>query len=145
MSTFHDPVMQAYALSVAALVAILYFLAFDTARTRGARKVVVNHEDAGGGQQLADADHPDVLRIQRAHRNSLENAVPFFAIGLLYTATDPSANLARALFGVFVAIRVLHAVFYLRARQPWRTISFVSASLVNLIMTEEVVRAALSA
>ena len=143
--TFHDPVLQAYALSVATLIAILYFLAFDTARTRGARQVVVNHEDAGGGQRLADSEHPDVLRLQRAHLNSLENAVPFFAIGLLYTATAPGVTLTRVLFGVFVATRVLHAVFYVGARQPWRTLSFVTCSLVNLFMTEEVARAALSA
>jgi uncharacterized MAPEG superfamily protein len=140
-----QPVFQAYALSVAVLVVTLYALGFNTAKVRAERKVVVNPEDVGinGGATVADNDHPDVLRIKRAHLNLLENATPFFAIGLLYSLTDPSLPFARCLFGVFVGVRVLHAAFYLTAKQPFRTLSFVIGALVNLAMVVQVVRAVL--
>lgn len=137
-----QPVFQSYALSVALVVATLYGLAFHTAATRGARKVVVNPEDVSvnNGAAVAEVDHPDVQRIKRAHQNLLENATPFFAIGLLYSLTGPDLLFARVLFGLFVGIRVLHAAVYLTATQPFRTLSFVVGALVNLTMVVQVVR-----
>lgn len=141
-SIFRDPVFQAYALSVAVLVTALYGLGFHTAKTRAARKIVINHEDVGinGGAKVADLEHVDVQRIKRAHLNLLENAVPFFAIGFLYTLTAPGLGFARALFAVFVVIRLFHAVFYLSAKQPYRTLSFAVGALVNLTMVVQVLR-----
>lgn len=142
-SIFQDPVFAAYALSAAVVVVTLYALSFLTAKTRADRKVVLNAEDAAinGGAKVADAEHPDVARVQRAHRNLVENALPFFAIGFLYTMTAPSLTLARALFAVFALARVAHAVFYLQSRQPWRTISYALAALANLTMVVQVARA----
>ena len=147
MNAFHDPILQAYALSVCAVVATLYFLGFQTARIRAARKIVVNREDAAinGGAAVGEIEHADVQRIQRAHRNAVENAVPFFAIGFLYAMTGPGVTLARALFGVFVLVRVLHAAFYLTARQPYRTAMFAVGALVNLAMVVQVARAVFAA
>lgn len=147
MNAFHDPVFQAYALAVCALIVTLYFLGFQTARIRAARRIVVNHEDTGvnAGAAVAEVEHADVQRIHRAHRNAIENAVPFFAIGLLYTMTDPGHTFARALFGLFVAVRVFHAAFYLTARQPWRTLTFAIGAVVNLTMVVQVARAAIAA
>lgn len=141
-----EPVFQAYALAVSALVLNLYGLGFFTAKLRADRKIVVNAEDAGinGGASVADNEHPDVLRVKRAHINLLENALPFIGIGFLYTLTDPGLNLARALFAIFVGIRLFHSVFYLTAKQPLRTLSFVVGALINVFMVEEVVRAVLS-
>lgn len=147
MNAFSDPVFQAYTLSAAAVVLMLYGLGFATAKKRADRKVVVNHEDVSvnGGAQVAEAEHPDVLRIKRAHLNLIESAVPFFAIGFLYTATAPNLTMARALFGVFVGVRLLHAVFYLGAKQPVRTIMFVLGALVNIVMVVQVLRTLLPA
>ncbi|MES2643039.1 MAG: MAPEG family protein [Myxococcota bacterium] len=136
-----QPAFQAYAISVAILAFALYSLGFLTAKTRADRKVVVNVEDMGinGGAALADTDHPDVQRIKRAHTNLLESAVPFFCVGFLYTLTTPDIRVARALFAVFVAVRLFHAVFYLTAKQPFRTASFVVGTLVSLSMLVQVV------
>ena len=151
----NDTVFQLYALCSCVLVVILYGLGFDrevqsavrvlTAKTRNDRKVVVNPEDSkiNGGAAVADVEHADVQRLKRAHTNSLENAVPFFAVGLLYAMTSPSLTLARALFITFVAIRVLHAVFYLSAKQPFRTASFAVGAIINLTMVVQIVRAVL--
>jgi uncharacterized MAPEG superfamily protein len=137
------PAVQSYVVAVAVIVVTLYGLGFNTAKVRAERKIVVNAEDSdiNGGAKLADNDHADVLRIKRAHINLLENAVPFFVVGFLYSLTDPNLLAARVLFGVFVAVRVAHAVFYLTAKQPFRTLSFGIGALVNLAMVEEVLRA----
>ncbi len=144
-SLFGQPVFQAYALSVCILIVTLYGLGFLTAKTRAERKIVVNPEDAGinGGAAVGDADHPDVLRIKRAHLNLIENVVPFFAIGFLYTLTSPGLTVARSLFAVFIAIRLFHAIFYLTAKQPLRTASFAVGVLINFFMVVQVFRAAL--
>lgn len=140
----HAPALQAYALSASVIALSLYALGFLTAKTRADRKVVVNPEDAGLNRnaQVADHEHADVSRIKRAHQNALENAVPFFALGLLYTMTAPSPTLARALFGAFVAARLLHAVLYLKGVQPFRTLTFVIGAVVNLTLLVLVVLAA---
>lgn len=138
---------QCYALAVAVLVLNLYGLGFYTAKLRADRKIVLNPEDAGinGGAAVAESEHPDVLRVKRAHLNLLENAVPFFAIGFLYTLTDPSVTLSCAFFTVFVVIRLFHSVFYLTAKQPFRTLSFAVGALINVAMVVQVVRAVVSA
>jgi microsomal prostaglandin-E synthase 1 len=147
MNAFQDPVLQAYALASCVLVVILYFLGFQTARVRAARKQVVNPEDAGinGNATVAESDHPDVLRVQRAHRNAIENSVPFFVLGLLYALTAPGTTTVRVLFGVFVVARVLHAAFYLSAKQPMRTGVFAVGALVNVFMLVQVLRAVFAA
>jgi glutathione S-transferase len=138
----NDPVFQLYALCSAVLVLILYGLGFMTAKTRADRKAVVNAEDAAinGGARLVETEHADVQRIKRAHLNALENSVPFFVIGLLYTLTSPGLTLARILLLTFVAVRLLHAVFYLTAKQPFRTMMFAICALINIVMVVQVIR-----
>lgn len=145
-TVFADPVFQAYSLAAAAIIVLLYGLGFYTAKVRADRKIVVNAEDAGinGGAAVADNDHADVLRIKRAHLNLIESAVPFLTIGFLYAHTDPSLNLARGLYAGFVGIRLLHALFYANAKQPFRTASFGVGAVINLFMVVQVVRAALA-
>ncbi|MFO0726341.1 MAG: MAPEG family protein [Myxococcota bacterium] len=142
-SLFGQPVFQLYALCSAILVVILYWLAFLTAGTRAKRKKILNAEDVkvNSGAELVETEHPDVARIQRAHRNSLENAVPFFVIGGLYSLTEPSLIWAQGFFFSFVALRLFHAGFYLRAKQPFRTLSFGLGAIVNLGMVVQVIRA----
>jgi prostaglandin-E synthase 1 len=147
MTAFADPVFQAFTLSVAVIVVTLYALGFLTAKRRAERKIVVNHEDTvvTPGASVADAEHPDVLRLKRAHLNLLEGAVPFFAIGLLYTFTGPSVTVARVLFGSFVVARLFHAAFYVGAKQPLRTAAFALGALANLVMVVQVLRTLLPA
>jgi uncharacterized MAPEG superfamily protein len=127
------------------LVAALYGLAAMTAMIRTARRTVLNPEDVKVyvGSTVVALEHPDIQRVKRAHLNLLENAVPFFVIGLLYALTGPSLMLAGLLFFSFVAVRLLHAFFYLTARQPLRSAAFGVGGLVNLIMAVQVVRVVL--
>lgn len=145
MSTFTDnPALKLYAL-VAALIGLhLILLGLWTGTVRTMRKQWVNPEDAklNKGEQ-ADQDHPDVLRVKRAHQNALENAVPFLAIGLVYALSGAGKGGAQAYFFTFLAARVLHSVFYLWGRQPFRSLMFAVGVLTMIGMAVQVIRAAL--
>jgi glutathione S-transferase len=139
----HEPAFQAYATSSALLVLMLYTLAMLTGRARGLAKAVVNREDVRvyDGASVVAVEDPAVQRVKRAHLNLIENAVPFFVLGLLYALSDPGSVAATALFGSFVLVRVLHAVFYLGERQPWRAVSWMAGGVINLVMLVQIVRA----
>jgi uncharacterized MAPEG superfamily protein len=120
-----DPILSLYAL-VATLVSLhVLILAQWTAAVRLRNKTYVNAEDATQFKGApADADLAAVLRVKRAHQNALENAVPFLAIGFFYALSGPSKFGAQAYFFTFLAARVLHSVFYLFGKQPFRTLMF---------------------
>ena len=102
-----NPALKLYAL-VSVIVALhLVLLALWTGGLRARRKTFVNPEDSvtfKGAQ--AESDHPDVLRVKRAHQNALESAVPFFAVGLMYAMSAPSQVGLQAYFFTFLAARV---------------------------------------
>ena len=99
MALADNPALKLYALCAAILAVHLLLLALWTGSVRVQRKVWVNPEDAklNKGENV-EADHPDVQRVKRAHLNAIENAVPFFAVGLLYALTAPSQTDALTYF-----------------------------------------------
>ncbi|MBI4955288.1 MAG: MAPEG family protein [Myxococcales bacterium] len=136
-----DPAMSAFAVAATVLALQMVALALWTGTVRTRRKVFSNPEDARLTKtELAEREHEDVRRVQRAHQNALENAVPFFAIGLLYAATGPSQVGALGYFVTFVAARGLHSVFYLAGKQPFRTLSFAVGVLCLIGMAVHVLR-----
>lgn len=133
-----------YALASAVLALQLVLLAFWTGTVRTLKKQYVNPEDASLNKaDHVEADHPDVARARRAHQNALENAVPFFVIGALYVATGATRTGAAIYFGVFTGARLLHSVFYLWGKQPWRTLMFAVGALAIIGMSVQVIRVAL--
>jgi len=139
-----NPVLKLYAL-VSALTAVhLLLLAGWTGALRTKHKAFVNPEDATvlKGKQV-EADHPDVLRVKRAHQNALENAVPFFAVGLAYALTGGSKLGAQAYFFTFLGARVLHSLFYLFGKQPFRTMMFAVGVACVVGMAVHVIRFAI--
>lgn len=143
MGLTQSPALQLYALTSAILGIHLLLLALWTGTVRSFRKQYVNQEDS---QMLKGAvvevEHVDVLRAKRAHQNALENAVPFFVIAFLYALTSPTQGAAQIYFFTFLGARVLHSVFYLLGRQPFRTLSFAVGVLALFGMAFQVVRAA---
>ncbi len=138
-----QPAFQLYALCSAVLVVILYALGFITAKTRAESLKLINPEDVGvnpKGAVVVEVESAAVQRVKRAHQNALENAVPFFVIGLLYTQTNPSMMWLRIFFFTFLAVRTAHAAFYLTAKQPFRTLSFGIGAVINLAMAVQVIR-----
>jgi glutathione S-transferase len=115
-----------YYLLFSTIVAVhLIALALWTGTVRVMRKQYAIPEDAKLNKtELAEQDHPDVLRVKRAHVNLMESAIPFFVIGFAYAATGATKTGALAYYGTFVGARLLHTVFYLAGKQPFRTIMF---------------------
>ncbi|TMW39423.1 hypothetical protein DOY81_015497 [Sarcophaga bullata] len=90
-------------------------------------------------------DDPDVERVRRAHRNDLENIVPFFVIGFFFTLTNPPAFLAINIFRAVAIARIIHTVVYAVyvVPQPARALSFFVALAACFYMTVHVILYAL--
>ena len=136
----HNPAYKAFALSVVALVLNVLFLALNTGRLRGKYKTFINPEDPGfkdGG------DHPEVDRCNRAHRNALENFLPYLAIATVYVMLAGATPLgAKVYCGVFAASRWIRSFVYLGGKQPWRTLMFLIGVLCMVGMSVQVLMAA---
>jgi len=76
----------------------------------------------------------DVERVRRAHRNDLENVLPFMLLAVLYCATGPDAATALLHFKIFFYARVAHSVVYVLALQPWRALCWMVGMVVCLSM-----------
>lgn len=133
-----SPELKLYAICSSILTLQMLFLGGLTAGTRAKRKGYLNPEDKSVSYSDATfvdgADHPDTLRVQRAHRNLLESLPMFFALGGIYLATGAPATGATVCFLGFTVARLLHMIVYLKAVQPWRTIFYALGSLSLLAM-----------
>ena len=133
-----------FALASAIVAIHLFVLAGITGYVRAKRKQFVNPEDAALNKaEKVDDDHPDVLRVKRAHMNLMESAIPFFGVAGLYVMTGATKTGAMAYFGTFVVARVLHTIFYLLGKQPFRTITFVIGAFAVIGMAVHIIRAAM--
>ncbi|NUQ74273.1 MAG: MAPEG family protein [Polyangiaceae bacterium] len=119
-----------YALCASVLALNLLVLSGMVGGARARTKSFSNPEDAKDKTAPPDAtEHPDVARINRAHRNALENIPIFWAIGFIYVLAGASATGAKAYFITFTAARIIHSIVHIKALQPWRSISYGIGSL----------------
>jgi prostaglandin-E synthase 1 len=119
-----------YALCSSILALNLIVLAGMVGAVRTRTKSFVNPEDAKDKTKpLEAAEHPDVARINRAHRNALENIPIFWAIAVIYVLSGASATGAKAYFITFTVARLVHSIVYIKGLQPWRSVSFGIGSL----------------
>jgi microsomal prostaglandin-E synthase 1 len=128
------PAFPAYAATVIVLGLNLIGLANATALTRGQASEVINPEDVALNKKAAvvfDAGNDRTSRYRRAHRNALENTPWFMATALVLTLMGTSATVAAALFYPYALFRILHSVCYVKAIQPFRTLTFVIALLLQ--------------
>src|SRR5215467_11823741 len=125
MSRLDDPVVRLYVVVYALLVLKMAAVGTYTSILRLGRKVYATPEDYDL-QHLPRRSTPDedVERVRRAHRNDLENVLPFFVVGLLFLLTRPSYTAAAIYLIGYLVARVAHSIFYIRAMQPYRTIAF---------------------
>lgn len=135
-----DPSFKLYAACCAVLSFQMLVLAGMTAGTRSKHKGYMNPEDSKvsfkDAKLVEGAEHPDVARVQRAHRNLLESLPLFFALGLIFVLAGGSPLGAQICFGAFTGARILHSIVYLKGLQPWRTMMYAvgALSLVGLIV-----------
>jgi len=127
-----NPVVRLYGIVSLLLVLKMAVVGSYTSILRIRRRVFATPEDYAlqNLPPVGVADE-DIERVRRAHRNDLENILPFFLVGWLYTLTGPGMFAARVYFIGYLIARSLHTVFYIRAMQPYRTISFTVAALLS--------------
>lgn len=129
------PALSVYALTCLVLVVNLLFLWAYSGATRGGLKMAINPEDAARfGATLVDTDPPAVARVLRAHRNAEACIYPFLLLGLVYVLIGGGKGFASAVFAIFVVARLAHSWTYLKALQPWRTISFIIGGLALIAL-----------
>jgi prostaglandin-E synthase 1 len=126
------PGFRLFAICIFVLAVKMYVLGGMTAGVRARTKVLLNPEDAPGpGVDVANAEHPDVARYLRAHRNDVENIPQFFAFGLVAVLIGAPLLGLQICFIAFTVARVLHTIVYLKSVQPWRTVCFALGTLSN--------------
>jgi uncharacterized MAPEG superfamily protein len=129
------PAFPAYAFTCLVLSLNLLALWVSSGAIRAKSSVAVNPEDGMRyGAHVSDMDPPAVARILRAHRNAEATIYPFLLLGLVYVLAGGRAGIVVPIFAVFIAARIAHSIFYLRAMQPWRTIAFATSLLAIIAL-----------
>jgi uncharacterized MAPEG superfamily protein len=125
----------AYAITALALSLNLIVLWAMSGVVRTRSKTALNPEDAAQFKVAqSDADPPAVARVLRAHANAEASIYPFLILGLVFVLAGGGYKTGAIIFAVFVVARVLYSVFYIAARQPWRTISFALGGVATLAL-----------
>jgi prostaglandin-E synthase 1 len=127
------PGFKLYAVCAIILVLKMNAVGIYTGVTRSRLKVAMNPEDAARfGAQVAATEHPEVERVLRAHRNDVENIPTFLILGLIAILAGAPVLGLQICFIAFTVARVAHSVAYLKALQPWRSVSFGMGQLSAL-------------
>src|ERR1043165_8262854 len=105
MPRLDDPVVSLYVVVYLLLVLKMAAVGTYTSILRLGRNVYATPEDyALQGLARKTTVDEDIERVRRAHRNDLENILPFFVIGFLFVLTGPSYTAAAVyLIGYLVA------------------------------------------
>ena len=129
-------VMQVFTICTTLVALLILGMAFHTGTIRGfIEKRYHNPEDSvmGGGKEMT-GDGPKTLRWIAAHRNAMENFLPYLAIGFLLATKVPTSALWSGVIIAYTVFRFLHAVAYVNAKQPFRTLSFAGGWLTMVAM-----------
>ncbi|XP_017853196.1 microsomal glutathione S-transferase 1 isoform X1 [Drosophila busckii] len=110
------------------------------------RKIFPNEEDLFFKNIEVQFDDPHVERVRRAHRNDMENILPYFIMSLIYICTNPTEAVACNLFRVAAVARILHTLVYAvyPVPQPARIIAFATMMLITFYMAAVVALRTLS-
>jgi uncharacterized MAPEG superfamily protein len=133
LATAANPAFLGYVYMCIVLSLNLLALWVSSGAVRAYSGVAINPEDgARYSAPVRELDPPAVARILRVHRNAEAAIYPFLALGLIYVLEGGRASIAVPIFAIFTGARIVHSIVYLRALQPWRTLSF-AVSLLALI------------
>ncbi|XP_005188654.1 microsomal glutathione S-transferase 1 [Musca domestica] len=133
-----NPVFCCYCFWAGLLVLKMLLMTLLTAARRFSKKSFVNPEDLALSKAAeVSFQDPDVERVRRAHRNDLENILPYLLIALAYITTGPNAIVARLLFCIVAISRIFHTAIYAfrPVPQPSRSIAFFVPFFITLYMT----------
>ncbi|XP_030567917.1 microsomal glutathione S-transferase 1 [Drosophila novamexicana] len=122
-----NPVFCCYLFWSSLLILKMLLMSLLTARQRIKTKTFANPEDLRVAK-TSDVrfNDPNVERVRRAHRNDLENVLPFLLMSLAYVACGPHPLTAKLLIRIGASARLLHTIVYavLPLPQPTRALSF---------------------
>lgn len=136
----HGPLLAvAYGVTAVLLTLILLALWMGSGVARARSGIANNPEDGAKWNKPVQADDPPaVARVLRAHANAAAVSYPFLALGAAYVLLNGNVLFAEAVFAAFVVLRALHAVAYLRAWQPARSILFALSLFALLALAAAV-------
>jgi prostaglandin-E synthase 1 len=135
-----NPTFLVYAIACLILCANLLFLWGYSGTARARTKTAMNEEDAARfGASLAEIDPPPVARVLRAHGNAQASIYPFLFLGLVFVLAGGTAGTGMVIFGIFTGARLLHSIFYLAGKQPWRTVFFTVGGLATIALMLDIV------
>jgi uncharacterized MAPEG superfamily protein len=130
-----DPVVRLLVVVYLLLVLKMAAVGSYTSVLRLRRKVYATPEDyALQGLARRSTVDEDIERVRRAHRNDLENILPFFVVGFLFVLTGPSYTTAAVYLIGYLIARTLHSIFYIASLQPHRTIAFAAGGFLTIAM-----------
>jgi prostaglandin-E synthase 1 len=144
--SFLTPALLAYAFTSLVLSLNLLALWISSGAIRAKIGVAINPEDGARYRApVSELDPPAVARLLRAHRNAEATIYPFLLLGLVYVLAGGDARIAVPIFSIFILARITHSIVYLRAVQPWRTVSFAASLLAIAAMMAAVLHVLLRA
>jgi uncharacterized MAPEG superfamily protein len=137
--------MAAYSLSIMGVL-ILCLLSIVLAVYSGSSK---GRAGALSGPVLPADDNNLLYRIDRVHMNSVEAMTPFAIAAVLAMMVGAGPSMVAALVWIYVAIRLIHIVVYLRGGNAAkggsiRTILYVLGALVNVVLIATAVLGAIA-
>ncbi|KAM7347417.1 microsomal glutathione S-transferase-like isoform 2-T2 [Cochliomyia hominivorax] len=137
---FDNVVFKTYVFWSIVLVIKMLLMSPLTGIQRFKTKTFANPEDLLSKKDKVKFDDPDVERVRRAHRNDMENILPFLAVGFFYVLTNPATFLAVNLFRIVAIARIVHTLVYAVyvVPQPARAISFFVALASTTYMAVQV-------
>ncbi|BFG02931.1 microsomal glutathione S-transferase 1 [Drosophila madeirensis] len=129
-----NPVFACYLVWMSLLVLKMLCMSLLTARQRMRTKTFANPEDlrlSKDSEVRFGDDH--VERVRRAHRNDLENVLPFMLMSLAYVAAGPHPMVARMVIRIGASARLLHTFVYavVPVPQPARVLAFATTFTIT--------------
>jgi uncharacterized MAPEG superfamily protein len=117
--------LKVYAVCCVILFIKMFAVGLSQGLIKAKNKSFVVVEDAKMlGLEPATTEPIQLIRANNAFRNDLENIPIFLFLGLVYVIMNCWDRGSAIYFPLFVFARVMHSIFYISGKQPWRTISF---------------------
>lgn len=137
----HDyPALPAFSLALIALFLKTALTSLLQVAARFRSRSFSAPEDARwAGVPLAAAESGLVQRCGSVWRNDTENLPLFLALALCYVLLGASLASAGWLLALYVALRYMHTVVYLRGLQPWRALFYLGGMAVCGVIAGRVV------
>lgn len=132
-----NPVFRSYIVWSSILVIKMLLMSTLTSIHRFLSQTFANAEDLVLSRtQEVKFGNETVERARRAHRNDMENILPYLTIALFYVLTDPPLTLATILFIAATVARILHSLVYtlVVVPQPARALCFFTQWGITIFM-----------